>query len=333
MNEPHTPESDDRKAYATLSRLMPWTISGLLHVGAFLVMLMLVFFVTPEKSPAKMPHFPGELDTPPTTTFHQTPQPKTEQETTTTSSQTSSSRTPMNRPIPNTGRAEKSFDIIGADGACSPAGGKVYGPLRKGPGGTGLFETRTTNGGNSDDILYVIDRSGSMIDTFHAVTYNMALSIGSLAPRRAIGLTATTRRPRKKRFGILFFADGKPQVFNKAMLTEPTMANRAAAAKFLETVIPVGQTDPVAALKAAFATLRAGQSKSRPRNQLLFLLTDGVFPDNDAVIGLVRAELKKNPHVKLCTILYGHRPPAAEATMKMLAKLSHGVYRYVEIED
>ncbi|MBT3279518.1 MAG: VWA domain-containing protein [Phycisphaerales bacterium] len=318
---------NERRFYATLARFMPWTISGLVHVAAFLIMLVVMLLSNQTPKTRADLHIPGVCDTLQSTAFHSasTPsvQPSTSQPRTATKTNPSNS--------PETGESQKPLCLIASEGGAL-ASGKSGRPVGQGPGDTTVFQT-PPEFGNTDDILYVIDRSGSMLDTLDAIAYNMTLSISALSPQPRVGMTfAQRQQQRKRRFGILFFSDTKPIAFQSARLVKPTMENQLAAATFLQGVFPLGKTDPVPALQRAFASLRDAQkSANAPRNQLIYLLTDGVFPDSNAVIRLVRAELRDNPRVQICTILYGHRPPAAETTLKTIATLSGGTYRYVSL--
>ncbi len=62
-------------------------------------------------------------------------------------------------------------------------------------------------------------------------------------------------------------------------------------------------------------------------------MTDGVFPDNQAVLDLVKKECERNPAVNVCTILYGNKPPEAVKVMKKITSYSVGIYRFVERAD
>lgn len=186
----------------------------------------------------------------------------------------------------------------------------------------------------SDDVIYVIDRSGSMIDTFEEVKVGLLKSLGSLLTPKPIASGAG------KRFGVILFAQNKPQTIEGGKLLELTDRNFLQTIGFLDNVIPVGQTDPLPALKLAFDTHFAALDKTKLRIQQIVLLTDGCFPDNSAVLKLVEAECKRNPAVNVCTILYGYidgmkseRMRKAAAVMKKITSYSVGTYRYVERSD
>ena len=174
------------------------------------------------------------------------------------------------------------------------------------------------------DVVYVIDSSGSMIDTFRHVGECLVDSIDSLVTAK-----------RTSRFAIMFYSHKPPLLFEGGALLAATKVNQAKAKKFIENIIPVGRTDVIPSLKLAFAVLRDAQpaKEAALRGQTIVLLTDGIFPDNRAVMKLVGEESEKSPHVKIRTVLYGNKPPVAEAMMKEIAKLTGGIYRFCARED
>jgi uncharacterized protein with von Willebrand factor type A (vWA) domain len=93
-------------------------------------------------------------------------------------------------------------------------------------------------------------------------------------------------------FSVVFFADQKPQALSQ-QLVMASPDNKRKAYDFLQNVSTAGQTDPIPALELAF--------KQKP--QLIFLLTDGDFPDNAAVLARVRA-LNAEHTTKINTIAF-----------------------------
>src|SRR3982750_1671149 len=78
-------------------------------------------------------------------------------------------------------------------------------------------------------------------------------------------------------FDVVFFADAKPQALSQQMVpASPDHKQKLFA--FLNGVTTAGATDPIPGLELAF----------RQQPQLIFLLTDGDFPDNNAVLNRVR---------------------------------------------
>jgi uncharacterized protein with von Willebrand factor type A (vWA) domain len=102
------------------------------------------------------------------------------------------------------------------------------------------------------------------------------------------------------------------------------------AVAFLRGKRALRQTDPIPALQRAFAVLKMADRK-RP-GKLIYLLTDGVFPDNKAVLQEIR-NLNRQKEVHVNTFLYGNRPPVAAKVMRMIAKENGGQYKYVSGDE
>ena len=86
----------------------------------------------------------------------------------------------------------------------------------------------------------------------------------------------------------------------------------------------------VYAIERAFAVL-ARADQRRP-GMLIYLLTDGNFPDNAAVLATIR-KLNVDKKVSINTYLYGRRPPEAEKVMRLIAKENKGRYKYVSADE
>ncbi len=71
--------------------------------------------------------------------------------------------------------------------------------------------------------------------------------------------------------------------------------------------------------------------------RVVYLLTDGRFPDNKGVLSEIKKlsnrRLPGGDTVKICTFLYGNKPPEAEKVMKQIAKDTGGTYAFVQREE
>jgi uncharacterized protein with von Willebrand factor type A (vWA) domain len=94
-------------------------------------------------------------------------------------------------------------------------------------------------------------------------------------------------------FNVLFFRDEKVLTASQSQLLMANPENKRKTYDFLGEVESRGGTDPVPALTMAF----------RQRPQLIYLLTDGDFPDNERVIRKIR-ELNREKRVKVNTIAF-----------------------------
>ncbi len=312
-------DEEDREegALVMMANYMPWVISGLLHVGIFMIMLFFVFLAgqsAKKKKPTIIPNAefsdnPGGQMT------------ESKNASKSTSSATAKSPTKSKVSSVNTGKTSTPLDsLMGAVGGASAGGSPSFGTRTSGGGGPrGSF---MGTGGNAYNVCYVIDRSGSMIDTFEEVKMEMLRSIA--------------RMDRRQKFHIILFAQNKPQEpdFRSQAPVKVNDENKIAAARFLDDVIPVGQTDPVPAIRRAFDVL-SGRNVIRP-GRLVYLLTDGVFPDNKGVLSEIKKlsnRLPDDKKIQICTFLYGNKPPTAESVMKQIAKDTGGRYRFVQREE
>ena len=166
----------------------------------------------------------------------------------------------------------------------------------------------------ADCVVYVVDRSGSMVEVFDVVRTEMLLSISRLGPTH--------------QFHIILFSKGSPIEMSARALAWATTANKLAAAEMLEKVRAQGQTDPCPATIRAFSVLGAAPG----RRKAVCLLTDGNFPDNAAMLALVRS-LNVGKSVRIHTFLYGRRPPEAVKVMTAISTQSGGRYKYISADE
>jgi hypothetical protein len=175
------------------------------------------------------------------------------------------------------------------------------GPFRKIK--VGDRETRAAH------VVFVIDRSGSMTDSFDALREALANEVTGL------------KYPQD--FHIIMFSGGVPLEMSSRKLVEASASNVSRAGSFLEEVQARGDTDPMPALKRAFEVL-AAQSEG---TKLIQLLTDGEFPDNQKVLEVID-KMNAGRLVHVNTYLYGRHSQAAEKVLEEIAGKNKGQYRY-----
>jgi hypothetical protein len=107
-----------------------------------------------------------------------------------------------------------------------------------------------------------------------------------------------------------------------AKLLPASVANRQRAQGFLDEIIPSGATDPLPALELAL----------RQQPDLIWLLTDGDFPDNDAVLKFLR---QRNPggKVQINTIAFVDRGEGYEKVLQTIASENRGKFRFVSQDE
>ena len=179
-----------------------------------------------------------------------------------------------------------------------------------GGGSMGIKGAVFGNSGNAKKIAFICDASGSMVSKFSTLRRELSKTIRQLKPVQS--------------FSLIFFQQ-QSCMYLDATLTMATPDAKLRADKFLETVTPRAETNPLPALDLAF--------KQGP--ELIYLLTDGDFPDNDAVLAKIR-QLNKNGRVKINTIAFVSDTDTETAFMDLLKKIateSGGVYRHVREGD
>ena len=200
--------------------------------------------------------------------------------------------------------------IFGAPGKGGGSGGDGFG-FTSGGGGTAARFMGIP--GSAYHIVYVCDRSGSMLDSLDDVKAEIIRSISRLQPVQT--------------FHIIFFAAGKPVETEPKTLVYANEASKRGALLSLRKVVAEGQTDPMPALRRAFDAL--AQAPNKNRGKLIYLLTDGEFPDNDEVLKQIRV-LNKDKAVCINTILYKHRSESSVAVLEAIAKENRGVFKFIE---
>lgn len=209
---------------------------------------------------------------------------------------------------------------IGADAAFARGGDR----LRENPGGRagpvapfGAPVIRGTPGGGifahpdaraARSVVYVCDASGSMINHFDSLRHQIERSIHRLKAVQS--------------FNILFFREEGATGLEGGRLVLATGANKGRATAFLSEVTASGTTEPLPALGLAL----------RQKPDLVWLLTDGDFPDNDAVLDFIRTH-NPNGRVQINTIAFVQRGEGYERVLRTIARENRGEFRYVDEKE
>lgn len=157
-------------------------------------------------------------------------------------------------------------------------------------------------------IVYVLDGSGSMLHGLDAVKRRLIVDLSRLEYDERTG--------RGHHFSIIFFREGA-EAFWPGLLPA-TNANKIRAARWLRKVRAVGGTNPVPAMKMAFAH----------RADFIVVLSDGEF--GKKVLDVVRRLQtgRQNP-AKIIAVAYGKEFPA-----KALADLaSRNGGRFIRLRE
>lgn len=186
---------------------------------------------------------------------------------------------------------------VGADGG--PAAYR----LRAGRG-QGPRASFYGSGGNAYKVCYVIDRSGSLLDTFDYLREELKQSIRGLVPQQ--------------QFHVIFFSGGKPEEMPSRKLLYATLANKKKAFAFLNSVVPSGQTNPEPAIERAFAY----------KPELIYFMTDGDFPPK--ILDLL-GKLNEDRKIKINTLSFVFKP--GEELLRKIADEHGGRYKHVSEDD
>jgi phage FluMu protein Com len=194
-------------------------------------------------------------------------------------------------------------DVLGLGGGGRDIGGiEGWGEGR----GNGLDDSWFGEGGgkNYKNIVYVIDRSGSMTDTIMHVKYELRKSIKSMSP--------------SQKFYIVFYSSGPSVGMPSGKLVPAIEQNKELAYEFIDSMTPFGQTDPSDALKKAF----------QMSPDVIHLLTDGEF--DKSIISLID-NYNKDKNIPINTYCFVYTP--GEYMLQEIARKSKGSYKYIAEAD
>jgi hypothetical protein len=189
----------------------------------------------------------------------------------------------------------------GDGGAVAPFG------LPGGGGGIGPKSPFMGISGNAMRVVYLCDSSGSMMNKFDTLRQELRKAADRLKDAQA--------------FDIIFFSEDNYLALDKQLLLAKPEVKRKAY-EFLDKTSPHGSSDPIPGLRAAFAT----------QPQLVYILTDGDFPNNAQVLEELR-KLNKDKKVKINTIAFMDRGEEYEKLLKQIAEENGGLFKFVSDND
>ncbi|MDB5299959.1 MAG: marine proteobacterial sortase target protein [Phycisphaerales bacterium] len=180
----------------------------------------------------------------------------------------------------------------------------VFGPNRI--GGSEMF--RPPSGARK--IAFVCDASGSMLTKMASLKLELSKAVNALKPNQS--------------FGVTFFHETRCTSLDSSLVAA-TPQNKRKANNFLEDVTSAGPTDPIPGIEQAF----------RQQPELIFLLTDGDFPDNALVLRRIR-ELNRDKRVKINTIAFVNSSDSDTAflgLLKTIATENGGAFKRVAEDE
>jgi von Willebrand factor type A domain len=131
---------------------------------------------------------------------------------------------------------------------------------------------------NVQSVAFVCDASGSMMEKMEALKVQLTKALTGLQPYQ--------------KFSITFFQNETPTFIDRHLI-DASPGNKRLAARFIAEVSTNGSTDPIPGLDIAFSQ----------HPQIVYLLTDGDFPDNQKVVDEIH-KLDPDRKVKVDTIAF-----------------------------
>jgi tetratricopeptide (TPR) repeat protein len=152
--------------------------------------------------------------------------------------------------------------------------------------------------------VFVVDRSGSMTDSFDLVKRELKRSISDLSD--------------DAEFHIIFMSSGPAVEMPQRKLVNATERNKQVAFEFIDSIVAQGETSPDSAVTRAMAL----------RPDVAYVLTDGEF--NWSTVGLVR-NLNPQGKTTVNTISFLYR--GGEKVLKEIADQNGGSYKFVSEDE
>jgi len=312
---PAAPGVDDgqQDGKSTLADLLPWAATVLLHAAAVIIAILLVW-VTMDKTDEVEPIIPAigvPSDRPAALNF--------KRETSRDASEK------WERPSPSADPRETSktdakqladIRLIGNIGHAGEPTGAFRG-AQTGVGDGTIFRDPPTGGTNAKSFAFVIDASGSMIDTLPFVMAELKRTIRSLSEKH-------------HSFTVLFYQDEKVFEALGPGLKPATEEMKTRAFDWLDNdaMAPAGLSNPILAIEQGL--------KYKP--EVMFLLSDNItgagrYELNQHIL-LARIKRANAGGTKINTIQFLYpdplsRIPGMKPTMQLISEQSGGLYRFV----
>ncbi len=298
-------------------RLLPWGVSILLHAGIILLAIFIVWSAI-DRSEEEHPIIPFA-------TLSKTPGAPVKMQTVQKMKQASSSprhmvTTPTNSRAVVRSAVTTQSRLVGV----RRMSGASSNPFRSGIGtgtdlGVGFFGT----GGNARRIIYLIDASGSLMDTLDFVIIELKRSINGLVSEQV--------------FTVIFFQGAEPievPVPHRGM-KPATTENKTTVIEWIDPeaghVYPMMAADPIPALKLAL----------QYKPELVFILSDNITGSGRYEVDQRRllSEVEKANTAKtvINTIQFIYRDTLEQhgltPTLEQIADRSGGIYKFVDAKE
>ncbi len=307
--EPAPPED-------ALTTYLPWAVSILMHVGLVLLALFVVWSTVMANQQEQIIIPTARLSATPGAPLQIKQMPRLKADPI---ARRTVSPLRDKSPVQLLSRPQSDAALVGVLGSSGDAN-----PFEATISGGGEVRAQFLgSGGNARRIAFVIDASGSLIDTFPFVIRELKRSISQLSPRQ--------------QFTVIFYQgddviEVKPfGIDAKRATSEIKQQVIAQLAEDKYLVSPRGSSNPVKALRKAFGY----------RPQLVFLLSDAITGQGQYEMDqrrlLEEIERVNRSGTKINTLQFIHEDPLVkfglQPTMKLIAEQSGGVPRFVTEAD
>ncbi len=155
-------------------------------------------------------------------------------------------------------------------------------------------------------IVYVVDRSGSMMGVFDDLRTELKNSIDRLR--------------KSQKYHVIFYSTDPPVEAPPARLVNAIRASKERTFAFIDETQPAGMTQPIEAMRRAFQL----------KPDLIYFLSDGDIPEAE----LLKANLlewNRDEDVRIFTIAYVS--PAGRQLLEEIAREHNGSFRFVSEYD
>ncbi|MEZ6083455.1 MAG: VWA domain-containing protein [Phycisphaerae bacterium] len=202
------------------------------------------------------------------------------------------------RELSSTNKSDLSIVGIGTGGGEFSKYGLNMGGGQAGPQFFGLGgEARSAR-----RIIYVVDRSGSMIGVFDDLRKELKRSIDGLR--------------KSQKYHVIFYSTDPPVEAPPSRLVNAIRASKSRTFDFIDQVTPEGMTQPIEAMRRAF----------RLKPDLIYFLSDGDIPEAE----LLKENLtqwNRDESVRIFTISYVSA--AGRQLLEEIARMHNGQFRFV----
>lgn len=294
---------------AMLVSLLPWGTSILFHIGLVVLAIFVVWTTTRiEKEEVIIP----------LASLSPTPGAPLTMKVTKKMVRTRKTRRTITKEVvkPPTQLSNKIKTKMSLTGAAGGSAAKVS-PFDTAVQG-GMKATMYGTGGNARKLAYIIDASGSLIDSLPFVLQELTRSVRDLSEKQS--------------FTVIFFQGDRAIEVPPSGLKKAAPEVKRDVIRWIDmkhgNIIPAGQSNPVNALRMAL----------RYKPQLIFLLSDNITGHGQYELNQKRllAEIDKanSGNTKINTIQFLYPDPLAKIglkpTMQMISESTGGIYKFID---